>query len=100
LWLPIVFIRVMYGPETADRAMDAPYQSFSRLRGRELDALARQYGGDLPQFEQFLQSASFRRIVDAQRAAEHKAREPDFAAFFAAEAKQHAAEWQAAARGS
>ncbi len=99
LWLPIVFIRVMYGPETADRAMDGPYQSFSRLRARELDALARQYAEDLLQFEQFLQSASFRRIVDAQKAAEHKTPEPDFATFFAAEAKQHAAAWQAAARG-
>ena len=98
LWLPLVFIRVMYGPETADRAMDAPYQSFSRLRGRELDVLARQYAEDLPQFEQFFQSASFRRIVDAQKAAEHKTPEPDLAAFFTAEAKQHAAEWQAAAR--
>jgi hypothetical protein len=99
LWLPIVFIRVMYGTETADRAMEAPYQSFSRLRGRELDALARQYAEDMPQSEQFLQSASFRRIVDAQKAAEHKTREPDLASFFTAEAKQHAAEWQAAARG-
>ncbi len=97
-WLPIVFIRVMYGPETADRAMDAPYQSFSRLRASQLDALAREYAEDLPQFEQFLQSASFRRIVEAQKEAEHKTPEPDFATFFAAEAKQHAAEWQAASR--
>jgi hypothetical protein len=94
-----VFIRVMYGPEMADRAMEAPYQSFSRLRGPQLDTVARQYAEDLPQFEQFLQSASFRRIVNAEKAAEHKTPEPDFAAFFAAEAKQHASEWQAASRG-
>jgi hypothetical protein len=99
LWLPLVFIRVMSGPETADRAMDGPYQSFSRLRARELDVLARQYAEDLPQSEQFLQSASFRRIVDAEEAAEHKTPEPDFTTFFAAEAKRHASEWQAAFRG-
>jgi hypothetical protein len=99
VWLPLVFIRVMAGPEAADRAMDGPYQSFSRLRAAQLDSVARQYAEDLPQFEQFLQSASFRRILNAENAAEHKAPEPDFTAFFAAEAKKHASEWQAAYRG-
>lgn len=100
LWLPVVFLRVMYGPDTADRAMDAAYQSFSRLRGAEVDSLARRYAEDMPQFEQFLQSPSFRRIVDAEKAAQHKTQEPDLATFFAEEAKQHAAEWRAAYRGS
>jgi hypothetical protein len=100
LWFPLVFIRAMYGPENADRAMDAAYQSFSRLRGPQLDALARRYAEDLPQVEQFLQSASFRRIVEAESAGEHKTPEPDFAAFFAAEAKKHASEWLAASLGS
>lgn len=98
LWLPIVFIRAMYGPAAADRATDGAYQSFSRLRAPELDSLAQRYTGDLPAFEQFLQSASFRRIVDAEKAEEHKTPEPDLPAFFAAESKQHAAEWRAASR--
>lgn len=99
MWLPIVFIRVMYGPETAERALDAAYQSFSRVRGPALDALARRYAEDMPQFEQFLQSAAFRRIVAAEKAAEHKTTEPDLATFFAEEARQHASQWRGAYRG-
>ena len=99
LWLPIVFLRVMYGPSTADRATDTAYRSFSRPRGPELDSLAQRYAEELPQFEQFLQSESFRRIIDAEKATEHVMPEPDLATFFAAEAKQHAAEWRAASRG-
>jgi hypothetical protein len=100
LWFPIVFLRVMYGPETAERALDSAYRSFSRPRGRELDDLERRYAEELPQFEQFVQSVSFRRIINAEMATEHVMPEPDLAAFFAAEAKQHGAEWKAAARGS
>jgi hypothetical protein len=99
LWLPSVFIRVMYGPETGERALTSVYQSFSLLRGPELDALARRYAADLPQYEQFVLSGSLRRIINAEKSTEHKAQEPDLATFFAAEAKQHAAEWQAAYRG-
>jgi hypothetical protein len=98
-WFPILFIRVMYGPGTADRAVDTAYRSFSRPRGPELDALAQRYAEDFPQFEQFLQSASFRRIIEAEKTTERVMPEPDLATFFTAEAKQHASEWRAASRG-
>jgi hypothetical protein len=97
-WLPIVFIHAMYGPGPADRALDSAYRSFSRPRGPQLDALAQRYAEDFPQFEQFLNSASFRRIVEAEKATEHVMPEPDLVTFFTAEAKQHASEWRAASQ--
>jgi len=100
LWLPIVFIRAIYGPQSADRTIDAAYQKYSRLRGPQLDALAQRFAEDLPEFEKFAQSASFGRIIEAERRAEEQTPAPNLPAFFAAEAKRHASDWHAAYLGS
>jgi hypothetical protein len=95
-WLPIVFIRAVYQAQTVERSIDAVYAKFSKLRGRELDALAQTYAGELPQFEAFIHSASFGRIIDAERLADKSTPVPNLAEFFAAEAARHGAEWRAA----
>ena len=100
MWLPIVFMRAMYGPNFADRAIDSAYQKYSRLRGAQLDALAERFAADLPQFEQFTRSASFHRIMDAQKEAGRQTPAPNLATFFATEAKRHASEWHAAYQGT
>lgn len=100
LWLPIVFLRSIYGPQTADRAVDAAYQKYSRLRGPELDALAQRYAEDLPLFEKFTQAASFGRIINAAKETGQGLSAPNLSAFFAAEAKRHASDWHAAYLGS
>lgn len=99
LWLPIVFVRALYGPETADRTLEVSFQKYSRLRGPQLDALAQRYGEDLPLFEQFIGSSSLRRIITAAKEARNGPPPADLSAFFAAEARRHALEWQAAVRG-
>ena len=100
MWLPIVFMRAMYGPNFADRAIDSAYRRYSRLRGAQLDALAERFAADMPQFEQFTRSVSFTRIMKAEKEAQQLTPPPDLPAFFAAEAKRHAADWHAAYQGS
>jgi len=96
LWLPILFLRSIYGPQTADRAVDAAYQKYSRLRGPQLDALAQRYAEDLPSFAKFAGSVSFGRIIDAAKETGQGLSAPNLLAFFAAEAKRHASDWHAA----
>jgi hypothetical protein len=96
LWLPIVFIRTAFQGQASERTVDAAYEKFSRLRGREVDALATRYAGELPQFEAFIHSASFVHIIDAERLGAEPSAAPNLAAFFATEAARHGAEWHAA----
>lgn len=96
LWLPIVFIRAIYPPQIADRSIDASYEKFSKLRGAQLDALAQRYADELPQFEAFIQTAAFGRIINAEKLAGQATPAPNLGDFFAAEAQRHAAEWHAA----
>ncbi len=96
LWLPIVFIRAIYPPQIADRSIDASYEKFSKLRGAQLDALAQRYAAELPQFEAFIRSASFGRIIDAEKLAGRATPAPNLSAFFADEARRHASGWHAA----
>jgi hypothetical protein len=96
LWLPVVFLHSIYGPQAADRAVDAAYQKYSRLRGPQLDALAQRYAADLPLFENFTRSVSFGRIIGAAKETGQGLSAPNLSAFFAAEAKRHASDWHAA----
>jgi hypothetical protein len=96
LWLPIVFIRAIYPPQIADRSIEASYEKFSKLRGAQLDALAQRYADELPQFEAFIQTASFGRIINAEKLAGQATPPPNLSDFFAAEARRHASEWHAA----
>jgi len=96
LWLPIVFVRAIYPPQIADRSLDASYEKFSKLRGAQLDALAQRYADELPQFEAFIQTASFGRIINAEKLAGQATPAPNLSDFFAAEARRHASEWHAA----
>ena len=96
LWLPIVFIRAVYPPQAAERSIDAAYEKFSKLRGPQLDAAAQRFADDLPQIEAFIRSASFGRIINAEKLAGQQTPAPDLSAFFAAEARRHASEWHAA----
>lgn len=100
LWLPIVFLRSIYGPQAADRAVDAAYQKYSRLRGPELDLLAQRYAEDLPSFEQFTRSVAFGRVINAAKETGQGLSAPNLSAFFATEVKRHASEWHAAYAGS
>jgi len=95
-WLTIVFLRSIYGAQTADRVVDAAYQKYSRLRGPELDALAQRYAEDLPSFERFTGSVSFGRIIGAAKEAGQGLSVPNLSAFFATEAKRHVSDWHAA----
>jgi hypothetical protein len=96
LWLPIVFIRAIYPPQSADRSIDAAYENFSKLRGSQLDAVAQRFADDLPQFEAFIRTASFGRIINAEKLIGQATPPPNLGAFFADEARRHASEWHAA----
>jgi len=96
LWLPVIFIRAIYPPQIADRSIEASYEKFSQLRGAQLDALAQRYADELPQFEAFIQTASFGRIINAEKLAGKATPAPNLSDFFAAEARRHASEWHAA----
>ena len=96
MWLPVVFVRSIYGPQTAERAVDAAYPKYSRLRGPQLDALAQRYAEDLPLFAKFIGSDSFGRIIRAATETGQALPAPNLSAFFAAETKRHASEWHAA----
>jgi len=96
LWLPVIFIRAIYPPRIADRSIEASYEKFSQLRGAQLDALAQRYADELPQFEAFIQTASFGRIINAEKLAGQATPAPNLSDFFAAEARRHASEWHAA----
>jgi hypothetical protein len=97
LWLPMAFIRAIFPAQYADRAVAVTYEQLSKRHGPEFDALAQRHAGELAQFETFIQSAAFAAIIDAERRAGQETPPPDFAAFFAAEAKKHSAAWRAAA---
>jgi hypothetical protein len=99
LWLPIVFIRVVYPQQTAERTVDAAYEKFSKLRGAQVDALVKRFAGDLPQFEGFVHSASFNRIVNAEKLTARATPAPNLSAFFADAARRHAAAWHDAYLG-
>jgi hypothetical protein len=96
LWLPIVFIQAVQKSQSGERAIDAAYERFSTLRGPQVDALAQRYAADLPQFESFVHSASFGRIIDAEKFASPTTPAPNLGAFFSEEARRHGAEWHAA----
>jgi len=96
LWLPIVFIRSVYPPQTAERTIDTAYEQFSKLRGPQVDALAKRFADDLPQFTNFVHSASFGRIIEAEKLASQRAPAPNLTAFLTAEERRHAAAWHAA----
>jgi len=96
LWLPVVFVRSIYGSQAAERAVDAAYQKYSRLRGPQLDALAQRYAEDLPLFARFTGSVSLGRIIGAAKETGQGLSAPNLPAFFAAETKRHASDWHAA----
>jgi len=96
LWLPIVFLQSMYAAHSADRLTDAAYQKFTRLGGAKLDAFARLFANELPQFEAFTKSAAFMRIMEAQKSAGQQTSAPNLAEFFATEVKRHGSEWRTA----
>jgi hypothetical protein len=96
LWLPVTLIRAVYPPQYADGNVNAAYENFSKRRGRQLDALAQRFAGELPQFEAFIRSASFGRIINAEKTVGQTTPPPNLSAFFADEARRHASEWRAA----
>jgi hypothetical protein len=97
LWLPVVFIRVMYPPSSADWAVDTVYQQFAKKRGQQLDALAQRYADDLAQFEAFVKSDNFNKIMDAEKSTGQDTPSPNLTTFFSDEARKRAAQWHAAA---
>lgn len=97
LWLPIVFIRVMYQDPSAELTLNSAYERFARKRGSQLDALVKRYAPELAQFEAFVNSESFARILNAEKHAARDMPAPNLSAFFAAEGVKHAAAWRAAA---
>ncbi|MGA2188475.1 MAG: hypothetical protein ABSH33_08095 [Steroidobacteraceae bacterium] len=96
LWLPITLIRKIYPAQNAESSIDAAYENFSKLRGRQLDALSQRFAGELPQFEAFISSASYGRIVNAEKSIGQSTPPPNLGAFFSDEARRHASEWHAA----
>jgi len=97
LWLPIVFIRIMYQGPTAELTLNATYDRFARKRGAQLDALSQRYGGELARFEAFLDTDSFAKILIAEKHASKQIQTPNLSLFFGEEARKHAADWRAAA---
>jgi exonuclease III len=97
LWLPVVFIHVMYPPSSADWAVDTVYQQFAKKRGQQLDALAQRYADELAQFEAFVKSDNFNKIIDAEKQTGQDTPSPNLATFFSDEARKRAAQWHAAA---
>ena len=97
LWLPVVFIHVMYPPSSADWAVDTVYQQFAKKRGQQLDALAQRYADELGQFEAFVKSENFNKIIEAEKATGQDTPSPNLTIFFSDEARKHAAQWHAAA---
>jgi len=100
VWLPIVFIRAFYPPQSADQVVNEVLQRFSTLRGARMDALAKRHAEDMPQYETYLKSPAFVAIIEAQRGADQHTPAPDLSAFFVAEGKKHGQEWRAAYFGT